>query len=104
MSSWGHTGRVRGPGAVAVRQQGGRLSPSCPEPASPSAADVVDENIGEYCSLDKGGKRPQRELTTGEKEQLFLEAMMVRRRSRSDRLRCRLDAFLAWRGYTPPAL
>lgn len=40
------------------------------------AADVVDENIGEYCSLDKGGKRPQRELTTGEKEQLFLEAMM----------------------------
>lgn len=46
------------------------------------AADVVDENIGEYCSLDKGGKRPQRELTTGEKEQLFLEAMMVRRRSR----------------------
>lgn len=42
----------------------------------------MDENIGEYCSLDKGGKRPQRELTTGEKEQLFLEAMMVRRRSR----------------------
>lgn len=83
MSSWGYTGRVRGPGAVAVRQQGGRLSPSCPEPASPSAADVVDENIGEYCSLDKGGKRPQRELTTGEKEQLFLEAMMVRRRSRT---------------------
>lgn len=39
---------------------------------------VVDDNIAEYCSLDKNAKRPQRELTLGEKEQLFLEATMVR--------------------------
>lgn len=40
---------------------------------------MVDENISAYCSLDEGGRRPTRELTTGEKEQLFLEAMAVRR-------------------------
>ncbi|EFN52597.1 hypothetical protein CHLNCDRAFT_59756 [Chlorella variabilis] len=42
---------------------------------SAPAASEVDENIGEYCSLDKDGRRPDHELTTAEKEQLFLEAM-----------------------------
>ncbi len=50
-------------------------------PALPALADEVDDNIGAYCSLDEGGRRPIRELTTGQKEQLFLEAMAVRRRS-----------------------
>lgn len=40
----------------------------------------MDDNIGAYCSLDQAGRRPTHELTTGEKEQLFLEAMSVRRR------------------------
>ena len=39
---------------------------------------MVDDNIGEYCTLDKSGKRPTKELTTAEKEQMFLEAMAVR--------------------------
>jgi len=43
----------------------------------PPAADVVDDNIGAYCTLDASGKRPTKELTTAEKEQIFLEAMSV---------------------------
>lgn len=47
-------------------------------PLSPRPADVVDDNIGAYCTLEEGAKRPKRELTLGEKEQLFLQAMAVR--------------------------
>lgn len=38
-------------------------------------ADDVDDNISEYCSLDPNGKRPVKELTTADKEAMFLEAM-----------------------------
>ncbi|KAL4449524.1 hypothetical protein ABPG77_007168 [Micractinium sp. CCAP 211/92] len=44
-------------------------------PKAANSPDEVDDNIGAYCSLDEGGRRPIRELTTGQKEQLFLEAM-----------------------------
>jgi hypothetical protein len=40
----------------------------------------VDENIVAYCSLDEGGRRPTKELSLKEKEELFLEAMLVRLR------------------------
>jgi hypothetical protein len=39
---------------------------------------VVDANINAYCTLDKGAKKPLKELSLGEKEQLFLEALSVR--------------------------
>lgn len=38
-----------------------------------------------YCSLDKDGRRPVKELTLGEKEQLFLEALSVGGCARSAR-------------------
>lgn len=41
---------------------------------------MVDGNINPYCSLDEDGRRPLKELTLGEKEQLFLNALSVRRR------------------------
>ena len=59
----------------------------------------MDDNVAEYCSLDKNGRRPQRELTLGEKEQLFLEAMMVREEGggrRAAAIACRLACLPAW--------
>lgn len=47
-------------------------------------AEVVDANVNAYCSLDENGRRPQKELTTKEKEALFLEAMLVRRAAATD--------------------
>lgn len=44
-----------------------------------AASEVVDGNINQYCTLNAGGRRPIKELSMGEKEQLFLEALSVRR-------------------------
>ena len=58
-----------------------------PEALSPRA-EVVDENIGAYCSLDKNAQRPTRELTLQEKEEVFIEAMMVGRAGGQWRCSC----------------
>lgn len=43
----------------------------------PFFADACDSNINSYCSLDDSGNRPLSQLTLGEKEQAFLEALSV---------------------------
>lgn len=45
------------------------------KPSPVASVDLTDDNIAEYCSLDKNGQKPTKELTLDEKEQLFLEAM-----------------------------
>lgn len=41
-------------------------------------ADSCESNINEYCSLDEEGGKPISQMTLGEKEQAFLEALSVR--------------------------
>ena len=72
------------PGLVAALRA--HPSPRLPRPPWLAEA-VVDENIGEYCSLDGTGKRPTKEMSLEEKEQMFLEAMTVGRAARRRRLR-----------------
>lgn len=43
-----------------------------------SFADSCESNINEYCSLDVDGGKPISQMTLGEKEQAFLEALSVR--------------------------
>lgn len=40
-------------------------------------ADDCGSNINDYCSLDPTGGKPVGQMTLGEKEQAFLEAMSV---------------------------
>lgn len=42
-----------------------------------SFADSCESNINEYCSLDEDGGKPISQMTLGEKEQAFLEALSV---------------------------
>ena len=41
------------------------------------SADECGANINDYCSLDSLGQKPVSQMTLGEKEQAFLEAMSV---------------------------
>ena len=43
-----------------------------------SCADSCESNINEYCSLAVDGGKPISQMTLGEKEQAFLEALSVR--------------------------
>lgn len=46
--------------------------------AKPAAQEVDEErdaNINPFCSLDEEGRKPAKEMSMGEKEQMFLEAM-----------------------------
>jgi hypothetical protein len=40
-------------------------------------ADPCDSNINDYCSIDPSGQKPVAQMTLGEKEQAFLEALSV---------------------------
>ena len=42
------------------------------------AVDSCETNINEFCSLDDQGGKPVSQMTLGEKEQAFLEALSVR--------------------------
>ncbi|KAL4443897.1 hypothetical protein ABPG75_011634 [Micractinium tetrahymenae] len=65
---------VARPAAARRQRRAARVCAQQQQAPKATDSDVVDENIGAYCSLDQAGRRPTRELTTGEKEQLFLEA------------------------------
>jgi hypothetical protein len=43
---------------------------------------MCGSNINEYCSIDYDGAKPVSQMTLGEKEQAFLEAMSVSSLSR----------------------
>lgn len=65
-------------------------------------SDIVDANVNPYCSLDGEGKKPMKELSLGEKEQLFLEALsayyFTGKPSMSDQEFDNLKDELVWEG------
>ena len=80
----GPEGRQTAPGAeqLGVGLPMARSPPPPPPspPPSPAEVDPCDNNINSYCSIDSLGRKPASQLTLGEKEALFLEALSVRAR------------------------
>ena len=53
----------------------------------PLCADDCSSNINAFCSIDEAGRKPVSQMTLGEKEQAFLEALSVSAPGRPARCR-----------------
>ncbi|CAL8460669.1 g199 [Coccomyxa elongata] len=74
-----HVGRIQRHSTIVRAEDGDKSGVSAVvekvKNALPALEDIVDENILDYCTLDKKGSRPTSKKTLGEKEQEFLEAL-----------------------------